>query len=184
VRVIKMDGWRRSMWFDETNLTWVNPSPNMRSLMAAGLYPGIGLLEAAISVGRGTPIPFEIAGAPYIDGGALARVMNSLRLPGIWFEPARFTPDSSVFANQPCGGVRMLIMNRATFQPVRTGLALAIALHRMYGDRFPLEKLDPLLRSRRVLDAIRAGRTLDEVVATYSADEAAFRERRKPFLLY
>jgi len=129
-------------------------------------------------------LPVAVAGAPYVDGGALARAMNSLRLPGIWFETARFTPDASTFKDQPCGGVRMLIMNRSTFQPVRTGIALAIALQRMYGDQFALEKIDPLLRSRRVLEAIRNGRSLDEVVALYAADEADFRERRKPFLLY
>ena len=184
LQVIPVRGWSREQWQDEAGLPWVNTSPNMRSLAAATLYPGIGLLEAAVSVGRGTPTPFEVVGAPYIDGDALARAMNSLHLPGIWFEPVRFTPEASIFQDRPCGGVRMLIMNRRTLQSVRAGLALAIALSRMYPDQFPLERIDPLLRSERILDAIRRGSSLDGVVALYGADEANFAERRKPFLLY
>ena len=171
LQVIAIRGWSRDAWQDEAGLPWVNTSPNMRSLTEAGLYPGIGLLESAVSVGRGTPTPFEVVAAPYIDGAALARAMNSVHLPGVWFEP-----ESS--------GVRILVMNRKTMQPVRTGLALAIALYRMYPEQFPLEKLNPLLRSARILDAIRAGSSLDAVVALYAADDGKFAERRRPFLLY
>ncbi|MGZ7042375.1 MAG: DUF1343 domain-containing protein, partial [Thermoanaerobaculia bacterium] len=184
LEVVPIRHWSRDRWQDEAGLPWINTSPNMRSLTEAALYPGIGLLENAISVGRGTSTPFEVVGAPYVDAGALARAMNSLHLPGIWFEPARFTPDASIYADEECGGVRLLVMNRKRFEPVRTGLALAMALHRMYGASFPLEKLDPLLRSRRVLDAIANGSSLDQVVALYSAEEAAFAERRRPYLLY
>ncbi|MGZ7080938.1 MAG: exo-beta-N-acetylmuramidase NamZ domain-containing protein, partial [Thermoanaerobaculia bacterium] len=133
LEVVPIRHWSRDRWQDEAGLPWINTSPNMRSLTEAALYPGIGLLENAISVGRGTSTPFEVVGAPYVDAGALARAMNSLHLPGIWFEPARFTPDASIYADEECGGVRLLVMNRKRFEPVRTGLALAMALLRMYG---------------------------------------------------
>ena len=184
LQVIAVRGWSRDQWQDEAGLPWVDTSPNMRSLTEAALYPGIGLLESAVSVGRGTPTPFEVVGAPYIDGGALARAMNSVHLPGVWFEPVTFTPDASIDKDRQCGGVRILIMNRQKLQPVRTGLALALALSRMYADHFALERIDPLLRSQRVIDAIRNGSSLDRVIALYSADEASFAERRRPYLRY
>jgi len=184
LEVIAVRNWTRDQWQDEAGLPWVNPSPNMRSLTEAALYPGIGLLESAVSVGRGTPTPFELVGAPYVDGAALARAMSSLRLPGVWFEAARFTPDASVHKDERCEGVRIVVMNRKTLRPVRTGLALATALHRLYGARFPLEQVAPLLRSRRVLDAIVEGKSLDQVVGIYTADEAAFARRRESYLIY
>src|SRR5215217_1652826 len=119
VRVIKMDGWRRSMWFDETNLTWINPSPNMRSLTEATLYPGVGLLETTnVSVGRGTDTPFEILGAPWLDGQRLALYLNGRGLAGVRFVPVRFTPKASVFKGEECGGVNIIITDRAQFRPV------------------------------------------------------------------
>ena len=184
LHVIAVRGWSRDQWQDDAGLPWTNTSPNMRSLTEAGLYPGIGLLESAVSVGRGTPTPFEIVGAPYIDGDALARAMITLHLPGVWFEAVRFTPDASIFKGETCGGVRIVVMNRKTLQPVRTGLALAVALQRMYPDRFALDKMDPLLRSRRILEAIRNGSSIDQIVALYAPDEKAFAGRRQPFLLY
>jgi uncharacterized protein YbbC (DUF1343 family) len=184
LQVIAVKGWKRDEWQDDAGLPWTNTSPNMRSLTEAGLYPGIGLLEAAVSVGRGTATPFEVVGAPYIDGDALARAMISLHLPGVWFEPVRFTPDASTFKDQPCGGVKIVVMNRRTVEPVRTGLALAIALHRMYGEKFALDKLGPLLGSKRVLDAIRDGAALDRVVRLYTQDDASFTERRNQYLMY
>jgi uncharacterized protein YbbC (DUF1343 family) len=153
----------------------------MRSLTAAGLYPGLGLLESALSVGRGTPTPFEIVGAPYIDGAVLAR---ELQLPGVSFEPIRFTPTASIFANQPCGGVRLTITDRKTFRAVDTGLAIATTLRRLYGDKFPADKMAPLLLSPKVLDAIREAKPIGDIVALYRADEEAFRERRGKYLLY
>src|SRR5256714_1997264 len=119
LHVIKMEGWERAMWLDETNLTWVNPSPNMRSLTEASLYPGIGLLETTnVSVGRGTDTPFEVVGAPWIDGQQLAAYLNSRRTAGVRFVPVRFTPQSSVFKNEECGGVNVIITDRARFRPV------------------------------------------------------------------
>lgn len=182
LEVIPLRGWKRSMWLDEAGLPWVNPSPNMRSLTAAALYPGIGILETAISVGRGTPSPFEIAGAPYADADVLAREMNALRLAGIRFEPVRFTPAASVFANTECGGVRMTLTDRKAMEPVRTGIALALVLHRLYPADFALEKLARLLRHAATLEAIRRDAPLDEVVRLWEDDQKAFRQRRDRFV--
>jgi uncharacterized protein YbbC (DUF1343 family) len=184
LEVVGLRGWRRSEWQDDAGLPWINTSPNMRSLTAAALYPGIGLLESAISVGRGTPTPFEIAGAPYIDEPALAREMNALKLPGIEFQPYRFTPDASIFKGESCGGLRFVVTDRRALRPVRTGLALAVTLQRMYGDRFALDKMERLLRDPGMLEAIRAGRSIEDVTALYRADEETFKERRAKYVMY
>lgn len=182
LEVIEIRGWTRDQWQDDAGLHWIDPSPNMRSLAAAGLYPGIGLLESAISVGRGTPAPFEIVGAPYIDGDRLARELRALQLPGIAFEPVRFTPTASIFRNEACGGVRLTITDRAALRPVRLGVAIALTLRRLYGDAFNLEAMAPLLRHQPTLDAIRAGKPLDEIAAAWN--EEAFGTRRERYLIY
>jgi uncharacterized protein YbbC (DUF1343 family) len=170
LEVIPLKGWKREMWQDEAGLPWIDTSPNMRSLNAAALYPGIGLLESAISVGRGTATPFEILGAPYIDG---ARLASEVHVPGLSLEPLRFTPAASIFKGEACGGVRLIITDRKALQPVRAGLAIAAALRRMYGERFPMDKMAPLLRNAAALDG-----------ADFEQDEQAFRERRAKYLLY
>src|SRR5204862_6825746 len=125
--------WSRSMWFDETGQTWVNPSPNMRSLTEATLYPGIGLLETTnVSVGRGTDTPFEVVGAPWIDGQKLALNLNGRNLNGVRFVPIRYKPSGSTFKGEDCGGVNMIITNRDTFNSVRTGIEIATALRKLY----------------------------------------------------
>ncbi|HET8772146.1 MAG TPA: DUF1343 domain-containing protein, partial [Thermoanaerobaculia bacterium] len=159
--VIPVKNWPREQWQDESGLPWVNTSPNMRSLSAAGLYPGIGLLERAVSVGRGTPTPFEILGAPYIDGAALIREVGPL--PGISLEPIRFTPSASVHKDQECGGVRMTITDRRALRSVDAGVAIASALARLYPQQFPVDEIQPLLRHRATLEAIRAGKPLAEI---------------------
>jgi uncharacterized protein YbbC (DUF1343 family)/CubicO group peptidase (beta-lactamase class C family) len=150
--VIPVKGWDRAQWQDEAGLPWVNTSPNMRSLNAAGLYPGIGLLERAISVGRGTETPFEILGAPYIDGERLAREVH---VPGVQLFPVRFTPTASVHKGEECGGVRLRITDRRALRSVTLGLEIARALARMYPNQFPVEELQPLLRHRETLESIR-----------------------------
>ena len=182
--VIPLQRWRRELWQDEAGLPWINTSPNMRSLTEATLYPGIGILEHAVSVGRGTATPFEWIGAPYVDAGLLAHELNALALPGIRFEPAHFTPDASVFKDQPCHGVRFVITDRKALKPVMTGIAIASVLHHLYPNDFALDKLQILLRDPRTLEAIRAGRPLADIVALWADDEKAFRARREKFLLY
>lgn len=159
--VVPVKNWSREQWQDEAGLPWVNTSPNMRSLSAAALYPGIGLLERAVSVGRGTPTPFEVLGAPYIDGAALIREAGPL--PGLSLEPIRFTPLASVHKDQACGGVRITITGRRALRSVDAGVAIASALARLYPQQFPVDELQPLLRHRPTLEAIRAGKPLAEI---------------------
>jgi len=182
--VIPLQRWRRELWMDEAGLPWINTSPNMRSLTEATLYPGIGIIESAVSVGRGTDTPFEVVGAPYIDGVTLARELTAMSLPGIRFEAIDFTPSSSIFARQKCGGVRLTIADRNALRPVTAGVAIALVLHRLYPNDFALDKVAPLLRDPATLDAIRADKPLSEIVNLWRADEAAFEARRAKYLLY
>jgi uncharacterized protein YbbC (DUF1343 family)/CubicO group peptidase (beta-lactamase class C family) len=147
--VVPLANWKREWFLDEAGLAWVNPSPNMRSLRAAILYPGIGLLERAISVGRGTPAPFEVIGAPWIDGNALAK---SLQIPGLAFTPTRFTPDSDMFARQECGGVKITITDRHALRSVAAGLAIADTLDRLYPGKLDRTKMQPLLRGNGAVE--------------------------------
>ena len=153
--VIPVKGWEREQWQDEAGLPWINTSPNMRSLTAAGLYPGIGLLESAISVGRGTGTPFEILGAPYIDGARLVAEVGPI--PGVTMTPTRFTPAASIHKGEECGGVRMTITDRRALRSVDLGFAIAAALVRLYPKDFPVDKIMPLLRHRESLEILRRG---------------------------
>ncbi|HYO75675.1 MAG TPA: DUF1343 domain-containing protein, partial [Thermoanaerobaculia bacterium] len=152
--VIPVKGWKREQWQDEAGLPWINTSPNMRSLNAAALYPGIGLMERAISVGRGTATPFEILGAPYIDG---ARLAAEIDVPGVQLTPIRFTPTASVHKGEECGGVRIRITDRRALRSVNLGLKIASALARLYPKQFPVDEIQPLLRHKETLERIRAG---------------------------
>jgi uncharacterized protein YbbC (DUF1343 family) len=182
--VIPVENWRRPMWFDATGLPWINPSPNMRSLTQAALYPGIGLLETAISVGRGTDTPFEVLGAPYIDDVMLARELNAAAIPGIRFVPIRFTPTASVFQDKKCGGVQMILTDRDQCPVVDVGLQIAITLQRLYPKEFALDKVQTLLQQKAVIEGIRAGKTVPELKAAWTEKLEEFRKRREKFLLY
>ena len=185
VRVIKMDGWRRSMWFDETNLTWINPSPNMRSLTQATLYPGVGLLETTnVSVGRGTDTPFEIVGAPWIQGDKLAEYLNQRAIPGVRFVPVRFTPKASVFKDEQCGGVNIIITDRAAFRPLLTGIEMALALRKLYPNDWQVDKYLRLLVNADTLERIKRGETAREIVNSWNSSLQEFRQARAEILLY
>jgi uncharacterized protein YbbC (DUF1343 family)/CubicO group peptidase (beta-lactamase class C family) len=182
--VIPLQRWHRELCMDEAGLPWINTSPNMRSLTEATLYPGTGIVESAVSIGRGTDTPFELVGAPYVDGTTLARELTAMSLPGIRFEATEFTPVSSIFAKQHCGGVRLIITDRNILRPVTMGVAIALVLHRLYPSEFALDKVGPLLKDTATLEAIRAGKPLSEIVAMWRDDEAAFEARRAKYLLY
>ncbi len=183
--VIPVEGWTRSAWFDQTGLPWTNPSPNMRSLTEAALYPGIGLLETtALSVGRGTGTPFEVVGAPYIDDVAFAAELNAAALPGVRFVPVRFTPTASVFKDQACGGVQIVLTDRDRCRPIDVGLTMAAVLHRRYPGSFKLEKFNQLLQHPPTIEALRSGRSVAEIRKLWQADLDAFQRRRATFLLY
>ena len=183
--VIRLQNWKRPMFYDATGLRWINPSPNMRSLAQALLYPGIGLLETTnLSVGRGTDTPFEVFGAPWLDERELAFRLNGLNLPGVVFVPVRFTPDASTFAGEECGGVNILVVNRETFQPVRTGIAIARVLRTAHPERWNLDAYARLLVSERTLTLLRDGAGVDDIEAVWSVELQAFRQRRARHLLY
>jgi uncharacterized protein YbbC (DUF1343 family) len=185
LRVIKMDGWRRSMWFDDTNLTWVNPSPNMRSLTEATLYPGVGLLETTnVSVGRGTDTPFEIVGAPWIQGDKLAEVLNQRGLQGVRFVPVRFTPNASVFKGEPCGGVNIIVTDRAAFRPLLTGIEMALALRKLYSNDWKVDSYLRLLVNADTLERVKRGDSARDIVASWNDGLQEFRKARETILLY
>jgi len=185
LRVVELQGWKRDQWFDETGLPWVNPSPNMRNLLQATLYPGIGAIEYAnVSVGRGTDAPFEQIGAPWIDGVRLAAELNARDLPGIRFYPVTFTPASSKYKDEACQGVFMIVTDRMALRPVRIGVEIAVALRRLYGSKFDLDPTEKLIGSRAVMKAIHAGEEPARIAATWTADEARWRLLRAQYLLY
>jgi uncharacterized protein YbbC (DUF1343 family) len=136
-----MKGWERTMWFDQTGLPWVMPSPNMPTLETATVYPGMCLLEGTnISEGRGTTRPFEIFGAPFIEGEALCRELNALELPGVFFRENYFQPAFQKFAGELCGGTQLHVTDRNSFHPFETGVQIIRCLRRMYGDSFAWKK--------------------------------------------
>ena len=156
----------------------------MRNLTEAELYPGIGLLETALSVGRGTDTPFEVLGAPYIDDVKLARELNAANLPGIRFVPIRFTPKASVFKDKECGGVYLKLLDRERCPVVDVGLQIAVTLQKLYPKEFALAKVQTLLQDKAVIEGIRAGKTVAELKQPWAAEMEEFRKRREGFLLY
>lgn len=185
LEIVKMKNWHRDAYYDATGLPWTSPSPNLRSIAEVVLYPALGLVEGTnVSVGRGTEAPFERLGAPWIDGGALAHTLASAKLPGVSFAEATFSPESSIYKGETCHGVSVSVTDRATFEPIRTGVAIAIALTTAYPMTWRIEKMDGLLGDARTLDAIRSKRPLDEIVRSWDEGLAAFKAKRSGFLLY
>ena len=183
--VVPTENWKRDYWFDDTGLEWINPSPNMRNLNQATLYPGIGAIEYSnVSVGRGTDQPFEQLGAPWIDGVRLAAALNARRLPGIRFYPTSFKPTSSKYAGQDCQGIFMIVTNRTSLQPVRVGLEVAAAMWSLFGDRYQMENTDRLLGSRESLERVKRGEDPAVVAQSWAASEARWRRLRAKYLLY
>jgi uncharacterized protein YbbC (DUF1343 family)/CubicO group peptidase (beta-lactamase class C family) len=183
--VVKCEGWKRGDTFDRTGLPWRNPSPNMRHLTAAVLYPGIGLLETTnVSVGRGTERPFEWVGAPWIDGRKLAAELNKLNLAGVRFVPTERTPTGSVHKDKACGGVDVVIDDWETVRPVTVGMHFATTLKKLYPTDWQTKRYDTLLVHKATFDAVEAGKPVAEVLKAWDAGLAKFAERRKACLLY
>jgi uncharacterized protein YbbC (DUF1343 family)/CubicO group peptidase (beta-lactamase class C family) len=186
--IVSMEGWMRGDWFDSTGLPWINPSPNMRSLNEATLYPGIGMIEATnISVGRGTDTPFEVVGAPWInltDSVTLARSLNSRDLAGVRFIPISFTPNSSVYANQLCGGVNIVVTDRNALDAPELGLEIASALQSLYPNQYKIAGLDTLMRNRASLDAIAKGEDPRRVAEQWQDEIEQFEAIRSKYLIY
>jgi uncharacterized protein YbbC (DUF1343 family) len=185
LKVVALEGWRRGLFFDETGLPWIAPSPNLRTPTQAVLYPGVGLLETTnVSVGRGTDTPFEVMGAPWVDAVTLARTLNLRRLPGVRFAPVAFTPTSSVHAGQACRGVRISVVDRAAVRPVALGLEVAVALRDLHPRDWDRRRLGVLLANEAALARLEKGETAAQVEAGWAASLMEFERRRGAFLLY
>jgi uncharacterized protein YbbC (DUF1343 family)/CubicO group peptidase (beta-lactamase class C family) len=183
--VVPMQGWQRGDWFDSTGAQWINPSPNMRSLTAATLYPGIGMIEATnISVGRGTDTPFEVVGAPWIVPVDLARYLNARQLGGVRFVPVTFTPTSSLYSNQKCGGVNIIVTDRNALDAPEMGLEIAAALHRLYPDQYRLAALDTLMVNKAALEALTSGEDPRRIADDCRPALEHFQSLRAKYLLY
>ena len=185
LQIVPCEGWRRTDAWDATGLTWVNPSPNMRSLTEAFLYPGIGLLETTnVSVGRGTDTPFEVIGAPWLDGRKLAAELNARSILGTSFVPIRFTPSSSKFEKQECRGVNIVITDRRRFEPLRVGFEIASALRRLHRNDWDPKSYDRLLSNERTLNAVLEGRSAEDIQEIASEGVSDFLRRRATYLIY
>ncbi len=183
--VVRCQGWNRQQFFDATGQRWVNPSPNMRNLNQAILYPGIGLWETTnLSVGRGTDTPFEIVGAPWIRCQELATELNSADLAGVSFTPRVFTPTASKFSEQPCEGVQISIIDRASLDPIRCGIVLACSLRKLYTDEWGIDTSMRLLCNQQILNEIKNGSTPDSILQMIETDVDDFTSRRAHCLLY
>ena len=196
ISVITMRGWQRDSFYEHTGLPWVLPSPNMPTVDTALVYPGMCLVEGTeLSEGRGTTRPFELAGAPHIDGYDLAARLDSFQLPGVRFRPCVFTPTFHKHAGTPCGGVQIHVEHPETFRPYLTGVAFLKACHDQAPDRFrwrerayefvdKIPAIDLLAGSDAIRKGIEAGASLEELSARWPRDEGAFAEERAQFLLY
>jgi uncharacterized protein YbbC (DUF1343 family) len=186
LHVVQMENWQRDMWWDETGLTWVNPSPNMRNLTQATLYPGVCLVEATnLSVGRGTDQPFEVIGAPWVDGPKLSAAMNGSNLPGLRTYPIEFTPaKGSKLGTQKCGGIFFLVTDRDALEPVRSGLTLAHHLHKIHGEKFEVDKVVRLLQNKEVTEAMKQTGDPAKLPAMWKDDVERFKAMREKHLIY
>jgi uncharacterized protein YbbC (DUF1343 family)/CubicO group peptidase (beta-lactamase class C family) len=185
LEVVSMKGWRRDVLFDQTGVTWVNPSPNLRSLTETLLYPGIGLLETTnLSVGRGTDRPFEWIGAPWIDGRRLAQALQEENLPGLRFVPLRLTPNYSVHKGKACGGVQFIVDDWKQFEPVQTGLAIACTLRRLYPQEWDVDSYDKLLGNKSTWERVKRGDSWQEIAKDWQPGVKEFMALRRKYLIY
>ena len=185
--VVPMQGWQRSMWFDQTGLPWVSTSPNLPHLSTATVYPGACLVEGTnLSEGRGTALPFEVIGAPWVDGHALAARLNALDLAGVQWRATRFTPTASKFAGEPCAGVQLHVTDRNAFGPVATGLHLIGAVRKQHHADFDWRTahFDRLIGNGWVREALAREAAVEEMVEQWRKPLAQFKEEIAPFLRY
>jgi uncharacterized protein YbbC (DUF1343 family) len=183
--VVRMQGYRRAAYFDETGLTFRPPSPNLRTLDETLLYPAVAQVEGTnVSVGRGTDAPFEVLGAPWIDGKKLASALVADQLGGLLVSVAHFTPKSSTYAGVECNGVRLRVADRGKFEPIRTGIALARALRMLYRDKWNASRLHEMIGHAAVTAAILDLRPLAQIEALWKEDLDAFQLKRGKYLLY
>ena len=185
LHVISMQGYNRDLWYDETGLTWVSPSPNIRSLAAEILYPGVALVEGAnVSVGRGTDIPFEVVGAPWIHGRELSRYLNGCGIAGVTFEPITFKPKADRYKGDVCRGVRITLLDRQSLNSASMGISIVQTLYRLYPNLFSIDKTLGLVGTRDVINAIKRGQDSRSVTSLWQPSLERFLALRSRYLLY
>jgi uncharacterized protein YbbC (DUF1343 family)/CubicO group peptidase (beta-lactamase class C family) len=183
--VVAMEGWQRGDWFDSTGLAWVNPSPNLRSVTEAGLYPGVGLIEGTnVSVGRGTDTPFELLGAPWMKGRELAAYLNARGIAGVRFVPVTFTPTASNYSGQKCEGVNLVLTERNALDGPELGIELAAALKKLYPADYKLERMTELLVNQSAYDGLVAGKDPRRIAQDWQEELEKFEMVRKKYLIY
>jgi uncharacterized protein YbbC (DUF1343 family)/CubicO group peptidase (beta-lactamase class C family) len=185
LQVVPLEGWMRGDWYDSTGLAWINPSPNLRSLTEATLYPGVALVEGTnVSVGRGTDTPFELLGAPWINAGELAQYLNARDISGVRFVPVSFTPSASTYAGQKCQGVNIILVERNAFDAPELGVELASALHKLYSEQFHMERMNDLLVNQSAYDAIVKGEDPRRIGEDWREPLEKFQQLRQKYLIY
>jgi len=183
--VVPMEGWIRGDWYDSTALSWINLSPNMRSLTEAALYMGVGVVEGTnVSVGRGTDTPFELLGAPWIKATELAQYLNGRNISGVRFVPLSFTPNASAYAGQKCEGVNIMLVDRNAFDGPEVGAELASALHKLYPEQYHMDRMIELLPNQAVYDAIAAGQDPRRIADDWREPLEKFQKVREKYLIY
>ncbi|HVJ05381.1 MAG TPA: exo-beta-N-acetylmuramidase NamZ domain-containing protein [Candidatus Saccharimonadales bacterium] len=183
--VVPVEGWQRGDWLDSAGILWINPSPNMRSLTEAALYPGVGMIESTnISVGRGTDTPFELLGAPWIHPTELASYLNARAISGVRFVPVEFTPNADVYAQKKCGGVNVIVTDRNALDAPELGIEIASALHSLYPDQYDLSKLDRLMHNDSTAKAIGQGQDPRRIWMEWNDALEIFKAARAKYLLY
>jgi len=183
--VVPLDGWQRGDWFDSTGLAWVNPSPNLRSVTEAALYPGVALIEGTnVSVGRGTDSPFELVGAPWVKSRELAAYLNARGIAGVRFVPVTFTPTASVYSEQECHGVNILLTERNGFDAPELGIELAAALQKLYPADFKIGRMQDLLVNQAAYDGLMAGEDPRRIAQDWMEGVEKFEKIREKYLIY
>ena len=183
--VVPMEGWQRGDWFDSTGLEWVNPSPNLRSVTEAALYPGVALIEGTnVSVGRGTDTPFEVVGAPWIKSRELAAYLNARGIAGVRFVPVTFTPTAAVYNGQKCEGVNIVLTERNALDAPELGIELAGALKKLYPADFKMERMAELLVNQAAFDGLVAGKDPRRIAQDWQEELEKFEVVRKKYLIY
>jgi uncharacterized protein YbbC (DUF1343 family) len=185
LHVVEMKNWHRNYFLESTGVRWVPPSPNLRTLKGTILYPGLEILQSAgVSVGRGTEAPFEEFGAPWMDGEEVAEALNARNLPGLRFSNQPYIPVSGLYAGQHCGGVGIRVTDREAVRSVRMGLEIAAVLLKNYSGHFDVSKTMTLLGNQATVDALKAGTPVEQIVASWGPELAAFDAVRKKYFLY
>jgi uncharacterized protein YbbC (DUF1343 family) len=185
LNIIKMEGWKREMWFDETELPWLNPSPNIRNMNQASLYPGLGLFERLnVANKRGLPSPFEMIGAPWINAYDFVNSLNKYNLPGVNFTPIKFFPEEHKYSNELCEGIYITITDREKLEPVKLGFTIIITLYKMYPQEFDIDKLWHITRSKALIDLIKNDSSITELIDSWQNNLDMFIKKRSKYLFY